>query len=165
MPTQSLGMKLPHRRSPHPAVGAPRAALTGPGAQTFRRRAHRRPRPVAPLTSWRASSPIATGSSGQQFVVENRPGGAPISRPKLNGANPRWLRPFKSHRPTGQRYLPHDKLNFKLIRDIRRCRASPHAPNSWSQPSFPAKTVPDSLHTQGPRQDYGIGWIGSRPSG
>ena len=146
-------MKLPRRNFLHLAAGA--AALPAVSrfawAQTY---------PSRPV---RIIVPTATGSTadilvrligqwlserlGQQFVVENRPGGGTnigteaVVRAPADGYTLLW-----AASPNAINATLYDKLNFNFIRDIAPVASLLRVPFVMVvNPSFPAKTVPEFI--------------------
>src|SRR5215475_9623656 len=145
-------MKLPHRRQfLHLAAGA--AAL--PAISRVARAQAYPTRPVRIVAATapgglpdilaRLIGPWLSGRLGQQFVVENRPGGGSnIGTEAVVRAPPdgyTLLLVATTHAINATLY---DKLNFNVVRDIAPVAGIMRVPEVMVvNPSVPAKTVPE----------------------
>jgi tripartite-type tricarboxylate transporter receptor subunit TctC len=147
-------MKLPHRRQfLHLAAGA--AAL--PAVSRVARAQAYPTRPVRLIVT------VAAGSSpdiiarlmgqwlserlGQQFVIDNRPGGgANIGTEAVVRASPDGYTLLIAGGYNAINATLYDKLNFNFVRDIAPVAGIVVYPNIMSvNPSVPAKTVPEFI--------------------
>src|SRR5215475_7908299 len=146
-------MKLPRRRFLHLAVGA--AALPAVSriaqAQTYPTRPVRIIVATAPGglpdILARLIGPWLSGRLGQQFVIENRPGGGSnIGTEAVVRAPPdgyTLLLVATTHAINATLY---DKLNFNVVRDIAPVAGIMRVPEVMVvNPSVPAKTVPEFI--------------------
>jgi tripartite-type tricarboxylate transporter receptor subunit TctC len=147
-------MKLPHRRQfLHLAAGA--AALPAVSriatAQTYPSRPVRLIVPVAPGGAYditaRLIGPWLSERLGQQFVIDNRPGGGTnigteaVVRAPADGYTLLLVGAASAINAT-----LYDKLNFNFIRDIAPVAGITRAPEVMVvHPSVPAKTVPEFI--------------------
>ena len=147
-------MKLPHRRQfLHRAAGA--AAL--PAVSRIARAQAYQSRPVriiaaaapggAPDIVARLIGPWFSERLGQQFVVENRPGGGSnigteaVARAPADGHTLLLAGVFNAINST-----LYEKLNFDFIRDIAPVAGIMRVPNVMVvDPSVPANTVPEFI--------------------
>jgi len=143
-------MKLPRRKFLHLAAGA--AAL--PVSCVARAQAYpsRPVRIVVPFTpaggadiAARLLAQWLSERLGQQFVVENRPGGGGnIGTEAVVRASPDGYLLVLT--PNAVNATLYDKLNFSFIRDIIPVAGISREPNVMEvHPSVPAKTVPEFL--------------------
>jgi tripartite-type tricarboxylate transporter receptor subunit TctC len=143
-------MKLPRRNFLHLAAGAAALPLTPHVA-----RAQAYPtRPVriicgiaaggAPDIVARLVAQWLSERLGQQFVVENRTGGATnIATEAVVRAPPDGYTLLQVTSSNGVNATLYDKLNFNFIRDIAPVASITLTPHIMEvNPSFPAKTVP-----------------------
>jgi tripartite-type tricarboxylate transporter receptor subunit TctC len=147
-------MKLPHRRHVlRLAVGAAALPALSPvaRAQTYPTRPVRI---IVGFTAGSAPDILArlTAQSlperlGQQFVVENRPGGATnIATEAVVRASPDGYTLLQVTSSNGVNATLYDKLNFNFIRDIAPVASLTLTPQVMEvNPSFPAKTVPEFI--------------------
>jgi tripartite-type tricarboxylate transporter receptor subunit TctC len=143
-------MKLPRRQFLHLAAGA--AAL--PTVSRFARAQAYPTRPVriicgiaaggAPDIVARLVAQWLSERLGQQFVVENRTGGATnIATEAVVRAPPDGYTLLQVTSSNGVNATLYDKLNFNFIRDIAPVASITLTPHIMEvNPSFPAKTVP-----------------------
>ena len=84
---------------------------------------------------------------GQQFIVENRPGGGGnIATEAVVRAPPDGYTLLLATSPNAINATLYDKLNFNFIRDIAPVAGIIRVPNVMEvNPSFPAKTVPEFI--------------------
>jgi tripartite-type tricarboxylate transporter receptor subunit TctC len=151
MQSQGNLMKLPRRQFLHLAAGA--AALPAVSriawAQTYPTRPVRIVAPTAPGGApdilARLIGPWLSGRLGQQFVVENRPGGGTnigteaVVRAPADG----YTLLLASTTSTINATL-YDRLNFDFLRDIAPVAGIIRLPLVMVvNPSVPAKTVPE----------------------
>jgi tripartite-type tricarboxylate transporter receptor subunit TctC len=146
-------MKLPRRQFLHLAAGA--AALPAVSriatAQTYPSRPVRLIVPVAPGGAYditaRLIGPWLSERLGQQFVIDNRPGGGTnigteaVVRAPADGYTLLLVGAASAINAT-----LYDKLNFNFIRDIAPVAGITRAPEVMVvHPSVPAKTVPEFI--------------------
>jgi tripartite-type tricarboxylate transporter receptor subunit TctC len=146
-------MKLPRRNFLHLAAGA--AALPAVSriatAQTYPSRPVRLIVPVAPGGAYditaRLIGPWLSERLGQQFVIDNRPGGGTnigteaVVRAPADGYTLLLVGAASAINAT-----LYDKLNFNFIRDIAPVAGITRAPEVMVvHPSVPAKTVPEFI--------------------
>jgi len=146
-------MKLPRRRFLHLAAGA--AALPAVSrvawAQTYPSRPVRMIVPVAPAGTTdivaRLIGPWLSERLGQQFVIDNRPGGASnIGIEAVVRASPDGYTLLMIDVSPAINATLFDKLNFNFIRDIAPIASIARVANVMVvNPSFPAKTVPEFI--------------------
>jgi tripartite-type tricarboxylate transporter receptor subunit TctC len=144
-------MKLPRRRFLHLAAGA--AALS-----TFSRMARAQVYPTRPVRIVAATAPGGapdilarligpwlSGRLGQQFVVENRPGGGSnIGTEAVVRAPPDGYTLLLMSTANAINATLYDRLNFDFLRDIAPVAAIIRLPLIMVvNPSVPAKTVPE----------------------
>jgi tripartite-type tricarboxylate transporter receptor subunit TctC len=145
-------MKLPHRRQfLHLAAGAaalpvmPRIAR----AQAYPSRPVRIIAPTAPGGApdivARLIGPWLSGRLGQQFVVENRPGGGSnIGTEAVVRASPDGYTLLLASNTNAINATLYDRLNFDFLRDILPVAGIVRFPMVMVvNPSVPAKTVPE----------------------
>ena len=84
---------------------------------------------------------------GQQFVVENRPGGGSnVGTEATVNANPDGYTLLLIANASAVNATLYDKLNFNFIRDIAPVAGIARVPNVMElHPSIPAKTVPEFI--------------------
>jgi tripartite-type tricarboxylate transporter receptor subunit TctC len=84
---------------------------------------------------------------GQQFVVENRPGGGSnIATEAVVNANPDGYTLLLVANSSAVNATLYDKLNFNFIRDIAPVAGIARVPNVMElHPSIPARTVPEFI--------------------
>jgi tripartite-type tricarboxylate transporter receptor subunit TctC len=146
-------MKLPRRNLLHLAAGA--AALPAVSrfawAQAYPSRPVRLIVPVAPGGAYditaRLIGPWLSERLGQQFVIDNRPGGGTnigteaVVRAPADGYTLLLVGAASAINAT-----LYDKLNFNFIRDIAPVAGITRAPEVMVlHPSVPAKTVPEFI--------------------
>jgi len=146
-------MKLPRRNFLHLAAGA--AALPAVSriatAQVYPTRPVRLIVPVAPSGAYditaRLIGPWLSERLGQQFVIDNRPGGGTnigteaVVRAPADGYTLLLVGGASAINAT-----LYDKLNFNFIRDIAPVAGITRAPEVMVvHPSVPAKTVPEFI--------------------
>jgi tripartite-type tricarboxylate transporter receptor subunit TctC len=146
-------MKLPRRNFLHLAAGA--AALPAASriawAQAYPTRPVRLIVPVAPGGAYditaRLIGPWLSERLGQQFVIDNRPGGGSnigteaVVRAPADGYTLLLVGAANAINAT-----LYDKLNFNFIRDIAPVAGITRAPEVMVvHPSVPAKTVPEFI--------------------
>jgi len=147
-------MKLPHRRQfLHLAVGA--AALPAVSRITWAQAYPTRPvRIVAPTAPGggpdilaRLIGPWLSGRLGQQFVVENRPGGGSnIGTEAVVRAPPDGYTLLMVSTIQAINATLYSKLNFNFLRDIAPVAGIIRLPFVMVvNPSVPAKTVPEFI--------------------
>jgi tripartite-type tricarboxylate transporter receptor subunit TctC len=144
-------MKLPRRKFLHLAAGA--AALPAVSrlawAQAYPARPVRIVAPTAPGGApdilARLIRPWLSGRLGQQFVVENRPGGGTnIGTEAVVRAPPDGYTLLLVSTTNAINATLYDKLNFNFIRDIAPVAGIIRLPLVMVvNPSVPAKTVPE----------------------
>jgi tripartite-type tricarboxylate transporter receptor subunit TctC len=85
--------------------------------------------------------------TGQQFVIENRPGaGTNIATEAVVNAPPDGYTLLLAGAPNAINATLYEKLNFNFIRDIVPVASISRDPNVMVvNPSFPAKTVPEFI--------------------
>ena len=85
--------------------------------------------------------------TGQQFVIENRPGaGTNIATEAVVNAPPDGYTLLLTGAPNAINATLYEKLNFNFIRDIVPVASISRDPNVMVvNPSFPAKTVPEFI--------------------
>jgi tripartite-type tricarboxylate transporter receptor subunit TctC len=147
-------MKLPHRRQfLHLAAGA--AALPAPSriarAQAYPSRPVRLIVPIAPAGASDITARVIgqwlSERLGQQFIIENRPGGGgnigteAVVRAPADGYT---LLMVGSYNATNAAF--YDKLNFNFIRDIAPVAGIIRGPYVMVvNPSVPAKSIPEFI--------------------
>jgi tripartite-type tricarboxylate transporter receptor subunit TctC len=144
-------MKLPRRNFLHLAAGA--AALPAVSriawAQSYPSRPVRIVAPTAPGGApdilARLIGPWLSGRLGQQFVVENRPGGGTnIGTEAVVRAPPDGYTLLLVSTTSTINATLYDRLNFDFLRDIAPVAGIIRQPMVMVvNPSFPAKTVPE----------------------
>jgi len=147
-------MKLPHRRQfLHLAAGA--AAL--PAVSRMARAQAYPSRPVKIIVSFAAGGPTdilarltaqwLSERLGQQFVVENRPGGGGnIGAEAVVRSAPDGYTLLMIDATPAVNATLYDKLNFDVLRDIAAIAAVAQQPQMMLvHPSVPAKTVPEFI--------------------
>jgi tripartite-type tricarboxylate transporter receptor subunit TctC len=146
-------MKLPRRNFLHLAAGS--AAL--PAVSRFARAQAYPSRPVrliVPFAPAGGSDTIArlmgqwlSERLGQQFVIDNRPGGgANIGTEAVVRASPDGYTLLIAGGYNAINATLYDKLNFNFVRDIAPVAGIVVYPNIMSvNPSVPAKTVPEFI--------------------
>ena len=146
-------MKLPHRRQfLHLAAGAPvLPAVPRAWAQVYPTR------PVKIIVSFAAGGPTdilarltaqwLSERLGQQFVVENRPGGGGnIGAEAVVRSSPDGYTLLMIDATPAVNATLYDKLNFDVLRDIAAVAAVAQQPQMMLvHPSVPAKTVPEFI--------------------
>ena len=146
-------MKLPRRRFLHLAAGA--AALPvlsrAARAQTYPSRPVHLIVYFAPgggndITA-RLMGQWLSERLGQQFIIENRPGGGGnIGTELVVRAAPNGYTLLLVSAPNATNATLYDNLNFNFIRDIAPVASVSHDPNVMVvHPSVPAKTVPEFI--------------------
>jgi tripartite-type tricarboxylate transporter receptor subunit TctC len=147
-------MKLPHRRQfLHLAAGG--AALPAisriAGAQAYPTRPVRLIVPVAPGGAYDITARLIgqwlSERLGQQFVIDNRPGGGTnIGTEAVVRAPPDGYTLLLVGAASAINATLYDKLNFNFIRDIAPVAGITRAPEVMVvHPSVPAKTVPEFI--------------------
>ena len=144
-------MKLPRRNFLHLAAGA--AALPAISriarAQAYPSRPVRIVAPTAPGGApdilARLIGPWLSGRLGQQFVVENRPGGGSnIGTEAVVRASPDGYTLLLASNTNAINATLYDRLNFDFLRDILPVAGIVRFPMVMVvNPSVPAKTVPE----------------------
>jgi tripartite-type tricarboxylate transporter receptor subunit TctC len=146
-------MKLPRRRFLHLSAGA---AVLPVAARLACAQAYPA-RPVrivvgftagsAPDIAARLTGQWLSERLGQQFVVENRPGGATnIATEAVVRAPPDGYTLLQVTSSNGVNAALYDKLNFNFTRDIAPVASFTRTPQVMAaDPSFPAKTVPEFI--------------------
>jgi tripartite-type tricarboxylate transporter receptor subunit TctC len=146
-------MKLPRRKFLHLAAGA--AAL--PAVSRVARAQAYPSRPVKIIVSFAAGGPTdilarltaqwLSERLGQQFVVENRPGGGGnIGTEAVVRASPDGYTLLMAGGNNAINATLYDKLNFNFIRDITPVATIIRAPQILVvNPSVPAKSVPEFI--------------------
>src|SRR6266704_4667506 len=144
-------MKLPRRNFLHLAAGA--AALPAVShfawAQVYPTRPVRIIAPTAPGGApdivARLIGPWLSGRLGQQFVVENRPGGGSnIGTEAVVRAPPDGYTILLASSTNATNSTLYDRLNFDFLRDIAPVAGIIRLPFVMVvNPSVPAKTVPE----------------------
>jgi tripartite-type tricarboxylate transporter receptor subunit TctC len=148
------GMKLPHRRRVlHLAAGAAvlPALVRSARAQAYPARPVRIIVPFAPAGTTdivaRLMAQWLSERLGQQFVIENRPGGA--SNPGIEAvahAPPDGYTLLSVNVTAAMNATLFDKLSYNFIRDIAPVANIIRVANVMVvNPSFPAKTVPEFI--------------------
>jgi len=151
--TQSAAMKLPRRRFLHLAAGA--AALPAvsrfANAQSYPSRPVRIIAPTAPGGApdilARLIGPWLSGRLGQQFVIENRPGGGSnIGTEAVVKSPPGGYTLLLATTTNTINATLYDRLNFDFLRDIAPVAGIIRLPLVMVvNPSVPAKTVPEFI--------------------
>jgi tripartite-type tricarboxylate transporter receptor subunit TctC len=144
-------MKLPHRRQfLHLAAGAAALPVSRVAwAQTYPSRPVRIVAPTAPGGApdilARLIGPWLSGRFGQQFVVENRPGGGSnIGTEAVVRAPPDGYTLLLVSTTNAINATLYDRLNFDFLRDIAAVAGIIRLPFVMVvNPSVPAKTVPE----------------------
>jgi tripartite-type tricarboxylate transporter receptor subunit TctC len=146
-------MKLPRRQFLHLAAGA--AALPAVSrvarAQAYPTRPVRIVAPTAPGGApdilARLIGPWLSGRLGQQFVVENRPGGGTnIGTEAVVRAPPDGYTLLLVSTAAAINATLYEKLNFNVVRDIAPVATITRQPMVMVvNPLFPAKTVPEFI--------------------
>ena len=146
-------MKLPRRNFLHLAAGA--AAL--PALSRFAWAQTYPTRPVRIVVGFapgggadifaRLIGQWLSERLGQQFIIENRPGGGSnIATEAVVRAPPDGYTLLLVTVRTAINATLYDKLNFNFIRDIAPVASIVRVPNVMEvNPSFPAKTVPEFI--------------------
>jgi tripartite-type tricarboxylate transporter receptor subunit TctC len=146
-------MKLPRRNFLHLAAGA--AAL--PAVSRIARAQTYPSRPVKIIVSFAAGGPTdilarltaqwLSERLGQQFVVENRPGGGGnIGAEAVVRSAPDGYTLLMIDATPAVNATLYDKLNFDVLRDIAAIAAVAQQPQMMLvHPSVPAKTVPEFI--------------------
>ena len=148
-------MKLPRRIFLHLAAGAaaPPVVSRFAWAQAYPSR------PVKIIVSFAAGGPTdilarltaqwLSERLGQQFVVENRPGGGGnIGTEAVVRASPDGYTLLMAGGNSAINATLYDKLNFNFIRDITAVAGSVRVPSVMVvHPSLPATTVPEFIVT------------------
>jgi tripartite-type tricarboxylate transporter receptor subunit TctC len=146
-------MKLPRRRFLHLAAGAATlpALLRTARAQTYPSRPVHLIVYFAPgggndITA-RLMGQWLSERLGQQFIIENRPGGGGnIGTELVVRAAPDGYTLLLVSAPNATNATLYDNLNFNFIRDIAPVASVSHDPNVMVvHPSVPAKTVPEFI--------------------
>jgi len=146
-------MKLPRRNFLHLAAGA--AALPVASRVAWAQTYPARPVRIivtttpggAPDILARLMGPWLSERLGQQFVVENRPGGSSnIGTEAVVRAPPDGHTLLLVTTNNAINMTLYDKLNFNFIRDIAPVAGVVRVPNVMEvNPSFPAKTAPEFI--------------------
>ena len=146
-------MKLPRRNFLHLAAGA--AALPVASRVAWAQTYPARPVRIivtttpggAPDILARLMGPWLSKRLGQQFVVENRPGGGSnIGTEAVVRAPPDGHTLLLVTTNNAINMTLYDKLNFNFIRDIAPVAGVVRVPNVMEvNPSFPAKTAPEFI--------------------
>jgi len=146
-------MKLPRRNFLHLAAGA--AALPVASRVAWAQTYPARPVRIivtttpggAPDILARLMGPWLSERLGQQFVVENRPGGGSnIGTEAVVRAPPDGHTLLLVATNNAINMTLYDKLNFNFIRDIAPVAGVVRVPNVMEvNPSFPAKTAPEFI--------------------
>jgi len=146
-------MKLPRRNFLHLAAGA--AALPVASRVAWAQTYPARPVRIivtttpggAPDILARLMGPWLSERLGQQFVVENRPGGGSnIGTEAVVRAPPDGHTLLLVTTNNAINMTLYDKLNFNFIRDIAPVAGVVRVPNVMEvNPSFPAKTAPEFI--------------------
>ena len=146
-------MKLPRRQFLHLAAGA--AALPAVSriawAQAYPTRPVRLIVPIAPAGAADITARLIgqwlSERLGQQFIIDNRPGGGgnigteAVVRAPADGYTLLLAGAFNAVNAT-----LYDKLNFNFIRDVAPVANIYYVPNVMAvHPSFPAKTIPEFI--------------------
>ena len=165
-------MKLPRRRFLHLAASAaalpivPRSAWT----QTYPTRPVRWINPTAPGGSYdiisRSCGQWLSDRLGQQFIIENRPGGGTnIGTEAVVQAPPDGHTLLLVSVTNAVNASLYQKLNFDFVRDIAPVASIASMPNVLTvHPSIPAATVPEFIayaKVNGGKINMGSGGIGS----
>jgi tripartite-type tricarboxylate transporter receptor subunit TctC len=146
-------MKLPRRNFLHLAAGA--AALPAVSRFAFAQAYPTRPVRIVAATApgglpdilARLIGPWLSGRLGQQFVVENRPGGGSnIGTEAVVRAPPDGYTLLLVSTTNAINATLYDKLNFNFIRDIAPVAGITRMPTVMVvNPSVPAKTIPEFI--------------------
>jgi len=146
-------MKLPRRNFLHLAAGA--AALPVASRVAWAQTYPARPVRIivtttpggAPDILARLMGPWLSERLGQQFVVENRPGGGSnIGTEAVVRAPPDGHTLLLVTTNNAINMTLYDKLNFNFIRDVAPVAGVVRVPNVMEvNPSFPAKTAPEFI--------------------
>src|SRR5262245_43510580 len=146
-------MKLPRRRFLHLAAGA--AALPALSRFAFAQAYPSRPVRIVAATApggapdilARLIGPWLSGRLGQQFVVENRPGGGSnIGTEAVVRAPPDGYTLLLVSTTNGINATFYDRLNFDFLRDISPVAGIMRVPTVMVvNPSVPAKTIPEFI--------------------
>jgi tripartite-type tricarboxylate transporter receptor subunit TctC len=146
-------MKLPRRQFLHLAAGA--AAL--PAMSRVARAQTYPSRPVRIVVGFAAGGATDISARligqwlserlGQQFIIENRPGGGSnIATEAVVNASPDGYTLLLVNIASAVNATLYDRLNFKVVRDIAPVAGIVHSPYVMEvNPSFPAKTVPEFI--------------------
>jgi tripartite-type tricarboxylate transporter receptor subunit TctC len=146
-------MKIPRRRFLHLAAGG--AAL--PAVSRIARAQAYPSRPVHWIVGFapgggndivaRLMGQWLSERTGQQFVIENRPGaGTNLATEAVVNAPPDGYTLLLAGAPNAINATLYEKLNFNFIRDIVPVASISRDPNVMVvNPSFPAKTVPEFI--------------------
>jgi tripartite-type tricarboxylate transporter receptor subunit TctC len=146
-------MKIPGRRFLHLAAGG--AAL--PAVSRIARAQAYPSRPVHWIVGFapgggndivaRLMGQWLSERTGQQFVIENRPGaGTNLATEAVVNAPPDGYTLLLAGAPNAINATLYEKLNFNFIRDIVPVASISRDPNVMVvNPSFPAKTVPEFI--------------------
>jgi len=132
-----ISMKLPRRKFLHLAAALPRSrpfrASLGASYPTRPVRILLALRPAAgSISRARLIGQWLSERLGQQFIIENRLGAVPISRPKRSCARRRTAtRCSSSMRRTPSNATLYDNLNYNFLRDILRSGALFGSRWSW----------------------------------
>jgi tripartite-type tricarboxylate transporter receptor subunit TctC len=146
-------VKLPRRKFLHVATGAAALPMSSrfAWAQGYPTRPVRIVAPTAPGGApdilARLIGPWLSGRLGQQFVVENRPGGGSnIGTEAVVRAPPDGYTLLLVSTTNAINATLYDRLNFDFLRDIAPVAGIISLPNVMVvNPSVPAKTVPEFI--------------------
>ena len=144
-------MKLPRRRFLNLAMGAVAFPAVSRAAQTYPARpvhfiVYFAPGGGNDITA-RLMGQWLSERLGQQFIIENRPGGGGnIGTELVVRAAPDGYTLLLVSAPNATNATLYDKLNFNFIRDIAPVASISHEPNVMLvHPSTPAKTVAEFI--------------------
>ena len=147
-------MKLPHRRQ-FLQLAAGAAALPAMSCAAWAQAYPTRPvRLIAPFAAGGTSDTIArligqwlSERLGQQFIIDNRPGGGSnIGTEAVLRASPDGYTLLMAGTYNAINATLYDKLNFNFIRDVTAVAGIVRVPSVMVvHPSFPARTVPEFI--------------------